>query len=258
MRFALVDGHRCEAAPGVTGVCQACGAPTIAKCGNLRTWHWAHKNKRMCDSWWEETEWHIAWKNHFPPDCQEILYKSPDGEVHIADVKLPDGRTLEFQHSPISEIERRSREDFYGSMIWIVDGLRRKRDRENFKKTIHMVSREPLVYSGFESECALLRDWVGRPVDVIFDFGSHDEDVTFFGKSVLWQLHPDNKRRVILSPIYTEAFIELLNKGGALQRISYTFAPPTPPAPHHHDSRLFRPESFSQYHRWISRRRFRF
>lgn len=110
-------------------------------------------------------------------------------------------------------------------MIWIVDGLRRKRDRESFSKAIHIRSRKPLAYSGFEDECALLRDWINRPVDVVFDFGIREEDISTFGKPVLWQLHPDPQRRILLTPIYTTAFIELLHKGGTLQRMSYRTAP---------------------------------
>jgi len=226
MRIALVNGHRSEAAPGLAGMCQVCQSPTIPKCGNLRAWHWAHQGKRVCDPWWEETEWHIAWKNRFPSDWQEILHTGPNSEVHIADVKTPTNYVLEFQHSPISELERHSREAFYGSMVWIVDGLRRKRDRKNFTKTIHIKNRNPLVYSGFEDECALLRDWLGRPVDVVFDFGECEEDITAFGRPVLWQLHPDPQRQVLLTPIYTDAFIEMLHKGGALQRLFYQPAPP--------------------------------
>jgi hypothetical protein len=135
-------------------------------------------------------------------------------------VKLSDGRVLEFQHSPISEEERRSRETFYQSMIWIVDGTRRKRDIKSFRSTIYMENRKPLVYSGYLDECALLRDWVGRPVDVIFDLGEHEQDVQTFGKSVLWQLHPDPNGHVILTPIYTQVFVELLHMGGPLERIS--------------------------------------
>jgi hypothetical protein len=159
-------------------------------------------------------------------EWREVVHIAPDGEKHVADVKLPDGRVLEFQHSRISEEERGSREAFYKSMTWIVDGTRRERDVKSFQSAIHIVNRKPLVYSGFVEECALLRDWVGRPVDVIFDLGTRDEDVRDFGKPVLWQLHPDSNGHVVLTPIYTEAFVELLHKGGPLQRIT---RPPSPP-----------------------------
>jgi hypothetical protein len=37
-------------------------------------------------------------------------------------VKTPDGRVIEFQASPISPEEIRERENFYGSMVWILRG----------------------------------------------------------------------------------------------------------------------------------------
>ena len=88
MKFANVDGCRREAAPGLSGECPVCSEPTIAKCGDSRAWHWAHKRTRVCDHWWEnETQWHRAWKNVFSETWQEVVHSSADGEKHIADVK---------------------------------------------------------------------------------------------------------------------------------------------------------------------------
>lgn len=58
------------------------------------------------------------------------------------------------------------------------------------------------VYSGHADDCALLRDWVGRPVDVFFDFGG----------PALWWLHPNLGSEVLLSPVAVEAFVEMLHK----------------------------------------------
>jgi len=195
----------------------------IPKCGNRRVWHWAHHGERHCDPWWEETAWHIAWKNRFLPEWREIVHTAPDGERHIADVKLPDERVLEFQHSPIADAERQSREAFYRTLVWVVDGLRRKRDLKSFTRTLH-ATRDPFIFSGFEDECALLRDWVGRSVDVVFDFGERDEDIEEFNKPVLWHLFPDRYRRVFLAPIHVDTFISMLQTGEPLPRIS-----PEPP-----------------------------
>jgi hypothetical protein len=64
----------------------------IAKCGQIRVWHWAHRAIRTCDPWWEpETKWHRDWKNQFPEDWQERIHKSEAGERHIADVKTDFG-----------------------------------------------------------------------------------------------------------------------------------------------------------------------
>ena len=52
MKYSIVNGERSEAQPGLTGLCQACDHPTVAKCGEIKIWHWAHKGKRKCDPWW--------------------------------------------------------------------------------------------------------------------------------------------------------------------------------------------------------------
>lgn len=122
MEIALVNGVRALPSPGQQGACQACGAPMIAKCGEQLTWHWAHKGRRRCDPWWEnEGEWHRAWKKHFPEEYHEVVQHDSAGEKHIADVRLPSGLVVELQHSPMPLDEMRSREAFYGSMVWIVD-----------------------------------------------------------------------------------------------------------------------------------------
>src|SRR5215469_8979083 len=129
MKFACVNGQRQEAQPNLLGKCPACGQPMVARCGEARVWHWAHKGHRDCDPWWEnETEWHRAWKDQFPADWQEIVHNAEDDERHIADVKTQNGWVIEFQQSRISPDERRSREAFYQSLVWVVDGLRLKRD----------------------------------------------------------------------------------------------------------------------------------
>lgn len=78
MRFALVDGHRREAEPNLTGECPGCRGLVVAKCGEVRMHHWAHRGLPTCDSWWEpETQWHRAWKDHFPKQWQEHHHCSP-------------------------------------------------------------------------------------------------------------------------------------------------------------------------------------
>jgi hypothetical protein len=113
MKFAVVEGKRREAEPGLSGKCQGCGNAMIAKCGQHRVRHWAHRGTRNCNSWWEpETEWHRAWKNHFPEDWQEVDHQSEGGEKHRADVKTESGVVLEFQHSLLRQDEREARETF--------------------------------------------------------------------------------------------------------------------------------------------------
>lgn len=108
-----------------------------AKCGPIVSWHWAHAARPRCDSWWEnETEWHRNWKGRFPVHQQEVIHYAPDGEKHIADVKTARGTVVELQNSPIALAELSSRENFYGDMIWIVNG-------DRFRSNFHVLTRLP-------------------------------------------------------------------------------------------------------------------
>src|SRR5689334_12169298 len=115
MKFALVNNAKVEAVKGAHGTCRTCGSEVIAKCGEVKANHWAHKGNRNCDPWWEhETEWHRAWKNHFSGEWQEVVLKDElTGEKHIADIKTEHGLVVEFQHSCINPEEQRKREGFY-------------------------------------------------------------------------------------------------------------------------------------------------
>lgn len=186
MKFALVKGTRQEAQPKLSGECPGCGGPVLARCGDNRVWHWAHKSRRKCDQWWEnETQWHRDWKGQFPDDWQEVVHHADNGERHIADVKTDTGWVIEFQHSCINSEERQSREDFYPKLIWIVNGLRRKRDKTgllrawNHCHTQCPKSSPALVVRSTDG--ALLRDWVGSGAHVFFDLGDDHE---------LWWLSP--------------------------------------------------------------------
>ena len=135
MKYALICGKKTEATKGAIGFCPSCGSELIAKCGEVKIKHWAHKGKRTCDPWWEnETDWHRSWKGQFPVDWQEVVHRDKSGEKHIADVKTDQGWVLEFQHSYLNPEERRAREAFYPRLVWVVDGLQRKRDKPQFQK----------------------------------------------------------------------------------------------------------------------------
>ena len=115
------NGERIEATPNAKAVCPACGSDVIAKCGAIKVWHWAHVTAD-CDPWYEGmTEWHIEWQSQFPAEYREVVIRNGD-EVHRADIALPDGTIIEFQHSAISVDEIKRREAFYGEkMIWVFD-----------------------------------------------------------------------------------------------------------------------------------------
>lgn len=103
MKFALINGNKVEATKGSKGTCSNCRVELVAKCGELKIHHWAHKGIRTCDPWWEnETEWHRLWKGNFSTDWQEIILTDDvTSEKHIADIRTPQGLVIEFQHSHI-------------------------------------------------------------------------------------------------------------------------------------------------------------
>jgi hypothetical protein len=115
MQFAVNEtGTRLEPTPKGKGLCPACGAPVIAKCGEILTWHWSHLTKD-CDPWYEpESAWHRQWKEKFPSEWREVVVGR-----HRADVKTPIG-IIEFQASCISPGEIQERENFYQTMAWVI------------------------------------------------------------------------------------------------------------------------------------------
>ena len=226
MKFALIDNNRVEATKGAKGLCPCCGSELIAKCGEVYADHWAHKGKRNCDPWWEETEWHRSWKGYFPFEWQEVVHVDKNGEKHIADVKTNEEWVLEFQHSPIKPEERSSRNAFYSKIVWIVDGLRRERDKSQFQNvlngstgviwgniTIHRVC--------IPAESKLLNEWLSSGVPVFFDF-QESKDLKH---SRLWFLIPKTSNNIAyLIPFSGSNFIEVHNNKG-FDEMAYDIIP---------------------------------
>jgi len=176
MRFALLGDQRIEATPGALGTCPCCNAEMVARCGTKKVWHWAHKGRRHCDHWWEnETEWHRSWKNRFPTDWQEVPARDAEGELHIADIKTPDGLVIEFQHSAIKRDEVTKRTIFYDHVIWIIDATRRPTDRIQYDRMLSEHSPERFdgvdIYTVYDQETRLLDEWGSLGRFVGFDFG---------------------------------------------------------------------------------------
>ena len=231
----------------------------VARCGETRVRHWAHKGRRLCDQWWEnETEWHRAWKDEFPVEWQEIVHHAKDGERHISDVKTGDGWVIEFQHSHIEPEERRSREAFYESLIWVVDATRRPRDLPHFARAwASGESRDPFSNKRRISSPAgaLLRDWAGSRAHVFFDLGD--------GGALWWLFPASDDARAYVEHISRAQFVRTLRDTGlgefdALVQnfsafIAHYESPPPPPRP----PRL-RETPPQANHRPMIRRHFRF
>jgi hypothetical protein len=74
-----------------------------------------------------ETPWHRDWKNAFPKTFRERTFLDPIlGQQHRADVHTSCGTTIEFQNSPITVRELKSREAFYPKLVWVINGKKFK------------------------------------------------------------------------------------------------------------------------------------
>lgn len=216
MQRALVNGIKTKPSPKLRGECQLCGAPMIARCGKVISWHWAHKARLGCDPWWEnETKWHREWKNNFPEEWQEIIHiDEATGEKHIADVKTASELIIEFQHSPMNHEELKSRETFYKEMIWIVDGLRGELDLNYFQMGVgrNPIQRNPLAYGmHWYGRGKLFHNWSMAKSKVFIDFGNNMTN----GEHVIWRLiYFDSKEKTgAVAPYKKKEFIEGLIKG---------------------------------------------
>lgn len=99
-------------------------------------------------------------------------------------LKTQHGCVLEFQHSFISNEERSSRNNFYPNLVWVVDGLRRKRDKDQFfnaiKSGVKLIA-SPLLIKISTDESKLVQEWGSGNTSVFFDFGEEQR---------LWWLLP--------------------------------------------------------------------
>jgi len=230
MKFALINNEKTEAFKGAKGICPGCGSELIAKCGNVKIQHWAHKGSRICDPWWEnETEWHRSWKNNFPNEWQEIpLVDKVTKEIHIADIQTDQGLIVEFQHSHIEPSERIAREKFYKNMIWIVDGTRLKRDHSRFLKgkehNFGKTDNDKIFHLMFADEC-FPTAWIASSVPVVFDFkGVQSTGELEDSRNLLYCLFPKkNGKGPLVAELPRKAFIKSILLGEWSTRVRNYF-----------------------------------
>ena len=196
------------------GGCVAVDGEVIAKCGTHRVAHWAHRGIRECDAWAEkETEWHRAWKNNFPAECQEFIqHDGQSGEKHIADIRTFHGLVIEFQHSHLDPQERTKRERFYGNMVWVVDGTRLQRDYPRFnmgKDHLRCTHIQGYFLLAFPDECFPAM-WLDSSVPVIFDFRGVDSQPLDVFRDTLWCLLPGRaKGSAVVVGMSRERFVNV-------------------------------------------------
>lgn len=172
MKYAYVADERMQAQPKLRGVCRACEVEVISKCGKHVVWHWAHRSRAQCDPWWEnETLWHRDWKNRFPEEWQEVVHQDVNSrERHVADVKTSHGVVVEFQRSTIDSMEVSAREQFYGRMVWVIDGTRSPLDPSFFNMSLGSLTPEGYAYFRWMGRSRLFHRWHTR-TPVFVDFG---------------------------------------------------------------------------------------
>jgi competence CoiA-like predicted nuclease len=117
MLLAIKNNKKIYAEPKKRAICPLCNGEVIAKCGEIKIWHWAHKSRFICDSFGEvESEWHLKWKKNFPKEMQEFKF-----ENHFADI-YNKKQVIELQSTSLSPKQIIEREKFYRNMIWILNG----------------------------------------------------------------------------------------------------------------------------------------
>lgn len=222
MKFALVENIKTTATKGAKGLCSNCGSEVIAKCGDFKVNHWAHKGIRNCDPWWEnETEWHREWKGNFSNDWQEvILTDETTGEKHIADIRSSHGLVIEFQHSHIDPLERTKREKFYKKMIWVVDGTRLKRDYPRFlkaKENFRLTNRKGYFIVDFPDEC-FPSAWLNSSVPILFDYkGIEKINYASDWRYPLYCLFPKSNNTAMVAILSRHAVIQSIITGDFLR-----------------------------------------
>lgn len=165
-RYPTVDGEKQLPFPKGRGTCPCCGGLLIAKCGEIKTHHWAHESRADCDSWSEPIgPWHLWWQGLVRPAFTEVT-KGP----HRADIVGNLGLVIELQHSPISAEEIAAREAFYGDMVWLFDATHR---------FAHLKSGDRAFFSFGQTKHI---DLCRRPV--FLDFGFTVEEVEQFTDAV--------------------------------------------------------------------------
>src|SRR5579871_5058401 len=217
MQYALKNDQRIEPSPKAKALCPICHTTVIAKCGTRRIHHWAHEGLKNCDSWKEnETQWHRDWKNRFPSDWREYVQHDESGEKHIADIRTPHGLVLEFQHSHLEPKEREVRESFHKKIVWVVDGIRLKKDYPRFQNGLKNFKRTTTqgYYLSPNPEESFPALWLNCPVPVFFDFlGTVVTNAPDAIRNPLWQLLPGRREgNAVIVAMAREHFVEAASR----------------------------------------------
>jgi competence protein CoiA len=132
---------------------------------------------------------------------------------------------IELQHSPIAFDERHSRENFYERMVWVVNGMRYKRDIAAFREAVAegVLQLNPLYLLPPIRVAGIFQRWARLQCDVFIDFGDEEFRIAGFRvpKRVLWQLMLYRGiGPVVIAPITRESFIQFCLNDSALRQLA--------------------------------------
>jgi hypothetical protein len=107
----------------------------------------------------------------------------------------------------------KSREDFYGNMVWIVDGCRGELDTAHFNLSLGgRISESPVAHSlRWNGRSKLFHNWIQATKPVLIDFGGAN----------LWRLiiFDSSSKKGAVGPGGKDYFIKDFVEGNTLARI---------------------------------------
>ena len=135
-----------EAVKGNNYRCPVCEERLELRQGARRMHHFAHWKGLSCSDTWSSdmSEWHLRWQSKFPKENLEVVVER-EGIKHRADVLIEDSKlVIEFQHSTLTPLEFKERNEFYTGcgyhVVWLFDMS------EAFQKNNFMLSEEGNYY----------------------------------------------------------------------------------------------------------------
>jgi len=108
------------------------------------------------------------------------------------------------------------------SMVWVLNGVRRKTDYKRFVKGLDdfiSTKQRGIFYTPFPDEC-FPSSWINRPVPVFIDFEDVPDSNPKLTQNVVWGLLPGRQQgNAILLCVSKEQFVEFATNGSLFERL---------------------------------------
>ncbi len=204
--------------------CPCCKKPLLLRAGNVRRAHWAHLTAESCDEWWEkESEWRNKWVHKLCElpnvDIENVIEK--DGAKHFYDARFNESLVVICRRKKIPANQLINREDFFGDMVWLVDG----RTSEYQEYVQFMYSRKRIKIEGildgqmckmwFYPNSRLFNRWRDSQRPVVFDFLSHSNGEV---EALLCMLPRGQMHGFVFLVFSRESFMEQLSNRGVFSK----------------------------------------